>query len=133
MQNRRVEHRGFAPLVRGYARIHVRTYAHTLQQFVFFAVTSVTLSLQKHRKNHISSRLTSNFSSSWKLTYSFSQNNVSFSSKQRVVFLKTTCRFITKFASFAPCSFGEQNTLVALTKIAPEFCPKKIFWGLSID
>ncbi len=63
MQNRRVEHRGFAPLVRGYARMHVRTYAHILQQFVFFAVTSVTLSLQKHRKNQTISRLSSAFSS----------------------------------------------------------------------
>ena len=80
-----------------------------------------------HRKKQTISRLPSALSSHWKTTCRFLQNHVSFYSKQRVVFLKTTCRFVSKFASFTPCSFGDQNALLSLTKMHPNFAEKRHF------
>ena len=82
---------------------HTRAYyARILQDFLFFAVTSVTLHVHKrfyddenstftHPKNDTSveekQRIVFN-----KMTCHFQQNNVSFSIKQRIVFRKTSRR-----------------------------------------
>ena len=111
------------------AYMRVCMYAPTRPPYssLCFLLSQVSqLRCKTHRKKHIFRRLTYDFSSPWKTTCRFPQNNVSFSSKQRVVFFKTTCRFpqnnvsfsskqrvvffkttcrfITKFASFSPCS-----------------------------
>ena len=59
-----------------------------LQEFCFFAVTSVTV-------DGVEST-----SSSQKTTYRFAENNVSFCRKQRIVLLKTTYRFVENNVSF---------------------------------
>ena len=58
------------------------------QRFYFFAVTSVTEG-EKWEFN------------SSPIRYCFSKNNVSFSTKQRVVFSKTTCRFQANNVAFS--------------------------------
>ena len=87
------------------------------------------LRCKMHRKNQTISRLPSAFSSSWKTTCCFLQNIVLFFLKHRIVFFKTSCRFIIKSAAFLSCSFGEQNTLVVLTKMHPNFIEKTAFPG----
>lgn len=87
---------------RAHTRILRAYYARILQDFLFFAVTSVTLHVHKrfyddenstftHPKNDTSveekQRVVFN-----KTTCHFQQNNVSFSIKQRVVFRKTSRR-----------------------------------------
>ena len=80
------------------------------QRFYFFAVTSVTEGEKWEfnsspirycfSKNNVSfstkQRVVFN-----KTTYRFQQNNVSFSIKQRVVFSKTTCRFQANNVAFS--------------------------------
>lgn len=91
---RRVEHRGFAPLVRGYARMYVRTYAHTLRQFVFFCCHKChTFAAKRIVKIRLSvdCRL---------LFLSLGKQRV-VSSKHRVVFFKTSCCFSQNIVLFS--------------------------------
>ena len=102
---RRVEHRGFAPLVRGYACTHLR--AHSTAVCVFCCHKCHIFAAKRIVKNRLSvdcrllflpfGKQRVVFS---KTTCRFLQNNVSFSSKQRVVFLQTTCCFLPNNVSF---------------------------------
>ena len=135
-QKRRVEHRGFAPLVRVCACVCTHLRAHSTAVCVFCCHKCHIFAAKRIVKNRLSvdcrllflpfGKQRVVFS---KTTCRFLQNNVSFSSKQRVVSLKTTCYFMIKFAFFAPCSFGGQNALVSPIKMYPNFAEKRPFWG----
>ena len=104
----------------------VRTYAPPTA-VCFFAVTSITLSLQTHRKTHIFSRLSSAFSF-------LSKTDGLFSSNRRLVFFKPTGHFswtnrsfYKKVHFFCPFPLGVHNTLVASTTKPPNFAEKTFF------
>lgn len=119
--------------------MRVCMYAPTRTPYgsLYFLLSQVShLRCKTHRKNQTISRLPSAFSSSWKTTCCFFntsccflQNIVLFFLKHRIVFFKTSYRFIIKSAAFLSCSFGEQNTLVVLTKMHPNFIEKTAFPG----
>ena len=83
-------------------RVCMYASTRTPHSSLCFLLSQVSqLRCKTHRKKHIFRRLTYDFSSPWKTTCRFLQNNVSFSSKQRVVFFKTTCRFPQNNVSFS--------------------------------
>ena len=77
-----------SPLTHTQAHTRSRVQAHIPQEFCFFAVTSVTLHVHKRFYDDENRHLLTP-----KTTRRSKKNNVSFSTKRRVTFNKTTCRF----------------------------------------